>query len=331
MDTIKVAFAQFDTTAIILLTSTIIVFVVPLFVLFPPVPVDHSDVLSQTHSKVGLSPSASNLRDQFAKHHGPKSGTTARIQSLYIYPVKSCRGIEVSRSKVLPTGLEFDRLFTFAQLRPRSAVSNSPDGQTSEDLWEFVTQRQLPLLANVKVDLWLPDVNKKSRLLGNIDGAFVVIRFPWAEAGLKGVMQHAIAKLSRGLHAVPEKEILLPVEFPSQEEITTRGYNFANVKIWKEVTRALSLGKELPKELSMYLGAKNQLTLFRMDPGQRREVFRCAPRKENVGHQPIVDFHDAVSLHRSASKSSLTPYTVSPSSCQFDQRPGSRFNAQEGA
>jgi uncharacterized protein YcbX len=124
-----------------------------------------------------------------------------------------------------------------------------------------------------------------------------VVRFPWTDAGFKGTMQRVIAKLNRGWRAVPEIEILLPVEFPSQAEIAARGYGYADVKIWNEVTSALNMGKEVPKELALYLGAKHELGLFRMDPEKRREVFRCAPLKEDVGHQPIVDFHDAYPLH----------------------------------
>ncbi|KAI9171165.1 Mitochondrial amidoxime reducing component 2 [Paramyrothecium foliicola] len=298
MSSTSTGWAQFDSTAFILLFSTLIVFAVPLFILFPPVPVDRSDVLGQTHTKLGLSPSESNLRRQYDHlSHGAQAGKSAKVQSLHVYPVKSCRGIELRRSRVLPTGLEFDRLFTFAQLKNPPAALASAKDQEPEELWEFLTQRQLPLLANVKTDLWLPDVAKTSRLLGKVDGAFIVLRFPWTDAGVKGLMQQAAAILSRGLRAVPEKEILLPVEFPSKEEIAAQNYRFDTVKIWNETTRALNMGSEVPKELAAYLGAKRPLALFRMDPGQRREVFRCAPRKEDVGHQPIVDFHDAYPLH----------------------------------
>ncbi|KAJ4324276.1 hypothetical protein N0V84_003979 [Fusarium piperis] len=280
-----------DAVSLVLLAVTLVAFLIPIFILFPPVPVDRSDVLSQTHSRVGVAPGGSNLRRQFSEEHRAREGRPPRVQGLYIYPVKSCRGIELERSRVLPTGLEHDRLYTFAYLKPPRA------GKETSSFWEFATLRQLPLLANVKVDLWVPDPDKASRQLGKVDGAFLVVRFPWMDGGLRGLMQLASAKISHGFQAVPEKEFMLPISFPDMEEIKARGYSFADVKIWNEVTTALNMDKELPAELARYLGAKHQLGIFRMDPSRQREVFRCAQPKEALGYQPVVDFHDAYPLH----------------------------------
>ncbi|KAG4220081.1 hypothetical protein PC116_g31440 [Phytophthora cactorum] len=52
--------------------------------------------------------------------------------------------------------------------------------------------------------------------------------------------------------------------------------------------------KDLPGELQRYLGVSNKLALFRVDPGQLREVYRTAPRKEEAGYQPVTGFQDAV-------------------------------------
>ncbi|KAM5378733.1 hypothetical protein ACJZ2D_004369 [Fusarium nematophilum] len=283
--------SRVDAVSLVLLAVTLVAFLVPIFILFPPVPVDRSDALRQTHSRVGLDPSRSNLGDQFSPEHRPREGRPARVQSLYVYPVKSCRGIELDRSRVLPTGLEHDRLYTFAHLKPKL------QGAAAAPAWEFLTLRQLPLLANVKVSLWVPDPAKVSRQLGQVDGAFLVVKFPWTDAGLRGLLQRISAKMSHGLHAAPEKEFMLPISFPSAEEIKARGYTFADVKIWKETTTALNMGNELPPELARYLGAKHQLAIFRMDPSRQREVFRCAQTEETLGYQPVVDFHDAYPLH----------------------------------
>lgn len=288
--------SRLDAVSLILLVATIIAFLVPIFILFPPIPVDRSDALRQTHSRAGLPPRRSNLRHQMSPEHGAKDGQPPRVQSLYIYPVKSCQGIELQRSKVLPTGLEHDRLYTFAHLKtPTTRPGTKPENYQPAPTWEFLTQRQLPLLANVKVNLWVPDPNKISRQLGRVDDAFLIVRFPWKDRGIKGVTQWLVAKMSRGWRGVPEKEFMLPIAFPSAEDIKERGYTFADVKIWKEVTTALNYEKEVPAELAQYLGAKNRMGLFRMDPSRQREVFRCAKSKEALGYQPIVDFHDAVS------------------------------------
>jgi hypothetical protein len=54
------------------------------------------------------------------------------IDSLFVYPVKSCRGIAVTQAKLTPRGLQYDREWMVA----------SPDGR-------FVTQREEPRLALV--------------------------------------------------------------------------------------------------------------------------------------------------------------------------------------
>ena len=58
----------------------------------------------------------------------------ARITSLHIYPVKSCRGIDVDQALITPTGLEWDRRWMIVR----------PDGR-------FVTQREYPKLATITV------------------------------------------------------------------------------------------------------------------------------------------------------------------------------------
>lgn len=278
---------------------TLCCFLIPILIIFPPLPVERSDALRQTHSKVGLPPSKSKLKDQLSAKHKSKDGQAPKIHSLHIYPIKSCKGIEVSKSKVLPTGMEFDRLYTFAQLRSPSPLGiNTENQDVDEHKWEFITQRQFPLLTTVNVDLWVPDPTKKSRLLESVNEAFLVVRFPWQEPGLWGTIAWLAAKIGKGMSGLPEKEILLPVNFPSEEEITANSYEYSDVRIWRETVRALNLGKELPEELRRYLGVTSQLGLFRINPDERREVFRCAPRKDEAGYQPIIDFHDAVCYYR---------------------------------
>ncbi|KAG5981114.1 hypothetical protein E4U55_003302 [Claviceps digitariae] len=283
---------RLDYAAVFLMVVTIMVFVVPILLIFPPMPVEPDDALRQTHSKLGRPSRHNNPQYHHMSDQQPQKVTRPTIKSLFVYPIKSCRGIELNRSKVLPTGLEYDRLFMFAQLKPTAA--HSTDQAEQSQSWEFLSQRQLPLLANVKVDVWLPDASKKSRQLGHLDGKFLLVRFPWQPPGWRGIIHFLATKFSRGWRAVPEKQFLLPLEFPSQTEIEARSYDFADVKIWVDVTRALNMSKDLPPQLAMYLGAKHQLALFRSDPSSRRQVFRCAPRKETLGYQPVVDFHDAM-------------------------------------
>lgn len=227
----------------------------------------------------------------------PGTASRRRCKACSSTPVKSCRAIEVTRSRVLPQGLEFDRLFTFAQLKSPFPVSlDSTDAAKCQHRWEFITQRQFPRLATVKVDLWLPDEMKLRRQsMKPTREAFLILRFPWKEDGWRGLLSVVLAKLGGGAAAEPEKEILLPVDFPSAAEIKEKGYTFEDVKIWKEVVPALNMSTELPRELMLYLGVSNKLGLFRIDPAQLREVFRCAPVKDDAGYQPVTGFQDAVS------------------------------------
>ncbi|KAI1165093.1 MOSC domain-containing protein [Nemania serpens] len=288
-----------DFSALLLLFVTVCAFMIPVALILPPVPVLKSDALLQTHTRAGVRGSRSALGNQLAADHAPRDGKPATVQSLLIYPVKSCRSIELTRSRVLPQGLEFDRLFTFAQLKSPFPVSlDASEDAKGQHRWEFVTQRQFPRLATVKVDLWLPDEMKlRKQSMKPTREAFLILRFPWKADGWRGILSVIGAKLSRGAAAEPEKEILLPVDFPSAAEIKDKGYTFDDVKIWKDVVTALNMSTELPRELMLYLGVSNKLGLFRVDPAQLREVYRCAPRKEDAGYQPVTGFQDAYPLH----------------------------------
>lgn len=286
-----------DGTGIFLLLFTICVFLVPIFIFFPPVPPSKSDAVRQTHIKVGVEQSKSKLKGQRAPNSASRTGSSAGIRSLWIYPVKSCKGIEVARSKVLPTGLEFDRLFTFAQLKSPFPVGlGSSDEEKTRHKWEFITQRQFPRLATVQADLYVADFVKTT---GQADDrpteSFLILTFPWRETGLRGALGWLAAKLRRGPSAVPEMEVLLPVALPSEADIEDLGYTYEQVTIWKDSVRALNMEAELPPELRLYLGVSNKLGLFRVDPDSLREVYRCAPGRDEAGYQPVTGFQDAVS------------------------------------
>lgn len=299
---------QLDPVSILVLIVTLCAFCAPVFVLFPPFPPRKSDALRETHTKLGVEPSMSNLRDHWKVDHASsssQSGPAGTIKSLFIYPVKSCKGIEVTTAKVVPTGLEFDRLFTFAQLKSPFPVSvGGGDGGAGEEeakahVWDFITQRQFPLLATVETELWQPDLDKmKGKTLGVRSGeAFLVLRFPWRSAGVRGALETLAAKCLRGPWGRPEKEVLLPVRAPSEGDVRAKGYGYEDVRVWRDTTTALNMGSELPEELAMYLGVSNKLGLFRSNPEKLREVFKCAPGKDEAGYQPVVSFQDSYPVH----------------------------------
>ena len=319
-----------DASSVFILLITIFAFFLPILLYFPPVPPSKRDALLETHTQVGLGSSKSSLKGHHQHHHDhPKnnnnnnnnnsssssssSNPTPQIRSLFIYPLKSCRGIELHQSKVLPTGLEFDRLYTFAQLKspfplPLPSPGNEKKAKEAHT-WHFITQRQFPLLATVQVDLFIPDPVKTrgAAAAGGLQSSsppngaepppppYLLVRFPWQERGVRGWLGLAAAKLVRGWRARPEKEFVLPVAFPSAREIVERGYVREEVVVWKDTVPALNMRVEVPPELALYLGVSNSLGLFRVDPGRLREVYRCAPSREVAGYQPVTGFQDAVS------------------------------------
>lgn len=288
-----------DAGSIFVLAVTLIVFCGPLLFLFPPFPPRKSDALEETHNKLGIDQAKSHLKDDSSKSNIDTA--KGKIQSLFVYPIKSCKGIEVARAKVIPTGLEFDRLFTFAQLKSPFPVSvdNSDGEKAKQHTWEFITQRQFPLLATVEVELWQPDLSKmkgfRDLSAGSSDEVYLVIRFPWREGGWRGAWELLAAKCLRGWRATPTIEVLLPVDFPDKNEITRKGYDFERVRVWGEETVALNMGNELPEELRLYLGVSNKLALFRVDPAALRGVGKNAPAEAEAGYRPVVGFADSVS------------------------------------
>ena len=66
---------------------------------------------------------------------------TARIERLFVYPIKSCAGVELTEAVLTETGFDLDRAWMVV-------------GETGE----FVTQRELPRMALVKPQLKLHEV-----------------------------------------------------------------------------------------------------------------------------------------------------------------------------
>ncbi|KAJ6444518.1 MOSC domain-containing protein [Purpureocillium lavendulum] len=299
----SLAMTQLDYSTILLFTSTIVVFVLPIFIIFPPVPVERSDVLRQTHSKLGqplprLAQGAREASDpDSTKTSGGASGEAWKTK---IYPVLSCRGVGVQgQQQQQYAGCDHDGLYAFAVRARRAPSSGDQEQEAARGVrqgqqakattttttgvaadhqyqWQALTRGDAPPLADVEVDVWLPDPAKSSRLLGHVEGGFVVVRFPWTDHGPRGLVQVAAAKLSRGLRAVPQREMLLPLEVPSETEIDARGYRQTRVVVGGESCPALSMETEVPPELARYLGVdvvERRLGIFRLCdwPGNQRD------------------------------------------------------------
>lgn len=232
------------------------------------------------------------------------SAATWKVKSLWIYPVKSCRGVELEAGRVIGTGMEHDRQFSFAQLSSKFPVSaNTPQEEKAKHTWKFITQRNLPPMATIKTELWLPDPSSPtySETHPNVrSGGVLVIKFPHlqSEEGSMGKLKDLLALV----FGQPETEAHVPFN-PTQGQISERGYAVEDMEIWKDKPRSLVVastekGDSWMQELRSYLGITNHLALFRVSKDDEpREVYRCAPRKEELGYQPTVGFQDAYPLH----------------------------------
>ncbi|RFU28288.1 hypothetical protein B7463_g8052, partial [Scytalidium lignicola] len=238
---------------------------------------------------------ANQFDNQFPAGHGENSEDASRgrwrVQSLWIYPVKSCQGVELDQGMVIPIGMEYDRLFTFAQLRESV---NEEDQASSK--WAFITQREYALLATVKAEIWVPDQTSSAydpcaeQVQSN---GVIILSFPWRQPGWYGTL---VSWAFSVIGSTAQKQFYIPLS-PDPAQIQKAGYTHEQVRIWKDTMTALNMGMHIPQELSLYLGMKHKLGLFRIDDANLREVYRCAPRKEEIGYQPITGFQDAYPLH----------------------------------
>ncbi|KAL9016162.1 MAG: hypothetical protein Q9185_006471 [Variospora sp. 1 TL-2023] len=217
-----------------------------------------------------------------------KSSTVVGVvEGLHVYPIKSCRGVEVAEAEVFSAGLKYDRKYTFAELRegPNGTESGSTD-------WQFVTQRKYGKLANVKLEIWEPDPDSIDYAPGepNVqsDGVLVV-RYP---APGDSINDHEV-----------QRSFELPFN-PTEGQIRNQGYVVQKMTIWKDTPNALLITStdrsDAPpwiKDIQAYIGCSKHFALFRVASGNDRQVFRNAPRRAELGHQSVVGFADAYPLN----------------------------------
>lgn len=253
----------------------------------------------------------SNLRDEHDPRYAKGSSTsqdgdgnsTWRVKSLIIYPVKSCKAVELNHGAIIATGVQHDRQFSFAQLLSTFPVSSDPTQSANQaHNWTFITQRQRPQLARVRPEIWVPDPSSPtySEREPNVQSQGVlVIKFPRFD-GFWGWITDKLFQLGiRGF----ERSFQVPF-YPTNEQIDENHYATEPMKIWKDTPESLRImstypseNNEILKELSRFLEISNTLALFRAARKPNREVFRCAPRKEQLGYQSIIGFQDSFPLH----------------------------------
>lgn len=252
-------------------------------------------------------PTASNLADQYEKKYSyghdigkdSKNRAQVTVKALFVFPIKSCGGLELSKGHVISSGVKYDRLFSFARFR--EANLDAADERFRESRWEIMTQRDFPKLVNVKPEVWIPDPASLTYSPDNVyvkSQGCVTVSFP-TTSNLEKI---GLTKMSRIIPAMPRptttlNTFLLPL-LPSAEQIKHGNLQRRPMRIWKDKPEAIDLGSVIPaaayEELRAYLGVKEPFTLFRVDPAKPRQVFRNAPSKETLGYQSIQSFQDRV-------------------------------------
>lgn len=264
--------------------------------------------------RLGIPKAKSNLSDEHKEcyHQGsqkPQVNSSGKsswsVKSILIYPVKSCRGVELDQSKVVRVGMQYDRNFALAQLKgtfPASADISGPEKSAYK--WRFITQRERPQMARVRTEIWVPDPASTaySSHHPNIQSEGVlVVKFP-IEHGYWGWLSDIFVRWGGNPY---EHTMQFPLN-PTPDQIKSNGYTTEKMTIWKESPDSLLIERTSPeseqtnptfKNLSRFLGVSNSLALFRASRNPNREVYRCAPRKSELGYQSQVAFQDAYPLH----------------------------------
>ena len=235
------------------------------------------------------------------------------VRALFVYPIKSCYPLEVDSADIEQMGMRFDRKFSFAQLTSSSSEIRLDSQSEVKRSWQMITQRSVPFLTKVKTEVWIPDPT-----LASYDphgewvqsNGCILVTFPYSPPiglsprGLINLWRVARAVYSRrNLQAQPLCRFRVPFD-PPLERRRLKGYHCTEaMRIWKDTPEALNIGNEIPQDvlekLRLSMGITNPLTRFRVDPEHPREVFRNAPRQEQLGYQPVTGFQDAVCKERS--------------------------------
>lgn len=255
----------------------------------------------------------SNMSDQYSPEHNGEnldSSAACKIKALFIYPVKSCKPVELEDSDVILTGLRYDRQFCFTQLKTEQVEKEEGDLSVNSEWvhnWKFITQRNVPRLSQVDTQIWIPDPSSPTyspkaewvKSQGCVVCSFAFTpEWSWNMSGLRTAFSIFKVKLAqRDIKAEPRITFKLPI---APDEERSSKYTREVMKIWKDSPTAINITSEIPPEtlakLKYFLGVSNPIALFKADPLNHRKVFRNAPRIEEAGYQPGVGFADAYPL-----------------------------------
>ncbi|KKK17125.1 hypothetical protein AOCH_007682, partial [Aspergillus ochraceoroseus] len=144
----------------------------------------------------------------------PQVRDTSEVVALHVYPIKSCRGLALPRTKLCKSGLELDRRWMVV------------DAETHV----FLTIRQIAEMTLITTAL-------------SEDGEWLVISVPSSSA---------TATASATAPATVKKEITIPAH-PSPTWLENNTTLSSRIKIWDTVTDGYVYGAEVNSVLSAFL------------------------------------------------------------------------------
>jgi uncharacterized protein YcbX len=248
-----------------------------------------SRIIPPGYQKLGMN-GRSNLADETEEKYFIEQGQKTdeaewRIKSLWVHPIKSCAGIEVDEMAIEASGPIWDRNFVFAEKLQEG------ESRADEPVWTFRTMRAqgYDKLAMVKPEVWLKkSANKSGDEDAEVDG-LLLVKYP-------NVNRSALAplhNLASNLGIISSYAYFAVPLIPRPEH----GCPIEQVKLWQNQPRWYNYGKYLPKDFRRFLDAKGEVTLFRVGPENYRQLFRNAPKADEVGYQPVVGAQDSYPLH----------------------------------
>ncbi|EPS42863.1 hypothetical protein H072_3122 [Dactylellina haptotyla CBS 200.50] len=214
----------------------------------------------------GLPRTVSNISDEFEYSKDQQPGQTFNVKSLWVYPVKGCRGIEVTSSKICHTGLQYDRQLMFASCNPGT------------EAWSFASQRGFPKMALIHTAI---DPTKNT----------LTISYP--------AKPHFPTSLIFGNKFRKSFTVPLNVNILPQKELAK--YPIKNVEIWKQNSVGYDLSAHIPQELKDVIFSKNyikpDIALFAVVDGQNRGIKVMGPPEQVLGRVSKIGFADFAPIH----------------------------------
>jgi len=245
------------------------------------------------HLRERLNTVSSNLADEtdeaYDQAEGDATSKPVRIKALSIYPIKSCRPIEVQRALLTKAGFAYDRCFCFAI------------GKTSEN-WRFISQRTKPGMALIEQHLWLPDAKSDTNHESVKMGGCLAVLFPDPNASSPTTMARAILE-GGSWSAQPRISFTIPLK-PTSDQIEKWGLRIKHFKIHDRLSSGLDYG-DLPEvaavipKLKEYLQIpeKENLTLFACTEDTFSHTSANLAPLEHIGTPAQQPYTDQQPLH----------------------------------